>query len=79
MKRLLPLLLVILLIGCLTLPVCADAIVPTDTPIDRMGEIGGAPLIILVLVVLPLALIVGVVYLTSWLIRKIVKKLRKKR
>ena len=46
------------------------------TIIDKMGEAGGPLLIILVLVVLPLAAIVGGVYLLSWLIRKLVKKIR---
>ena len=75
MKRFLSLLLIFLLLGALTVSVYADAIAP-QTPIDKMGEAGGPLLIILVLVVLPLALIVGVVYLTSWLIRKLVKKIR---
>ena len=69
-------LLALLLTGAMILPVCADAI--ADTPIDRMGEAGGPLLIILVLVVLPLALIIGVVALTIFLIKKLVKKLKKK-
>jgi hypothetical protein len=44
-----------------------------------MGEAGGPLLIILTLVVLPLVLIVGVVYLTSWLIRKLIKKIRSRK
>ena len=74
MKRFLCLLLALLMLGALTLTACADAIAEPDTPIDKMGEAGGPLLIIFALVVLPLALIVGVVYLTSWLIRKLVKK-----
>ena len=75
MKRLHTLCLSLLLIFSLMLPVYADALAPS-TPIDKMGELGGPVLIILVLVVLPLALIVGVVYLTAWLIRKLVKKIK---
>ena len=75
MKRCTALFLSLLILLSLTVPVFADAIVP-QTPIDKMGDAGGPLLIILVLVVLPLALIVGVVYLTSWLIRKLVKKLK---
>lgn len=78
MKRCTALLLSLLILLTLTVPVFADAIAP-QTPIDKMGEAGGPLLIILVLVVLPLALIVGVVYLTSWLIRKLVKKLKSRR
>ena len=75
MKRCTALFLSLLILLSLTVPVFADAIVP-QTPSDKMGDAGGPLLIILVLVVLPLALIVGVVYLTSWLIRKLVKKLK---
>ena len=78
MKRCTALFLSLLILLSLTVPVFADAIVP-QTPIDKMGDAGGPLLIILVLVVLPLALIVGVVYLTSWLIRKLVKKLKNRR
>ena len=78
MKRCTALFLSLLILFSLTVPVLADAIVP-QTPIDKLGEAGGPLLIILVLVVLPLALIVGVVYLTSWLIRKLVKKLKNRR
>ena len=49
------------------------------TIIDKMGEAGGPLLIILVLVVLPLAALVGAVYLLSWLIRKLVKKLKNRK
>lgn len=49
------------------------------TIIDKMGETGGPLLIILVLVVLPLAALVGAVYLVSWLIRKLVKKLKSRK
>lgn len=76
MKRTAAMILIVLLLSALMLPVCADAIAPPQTPIDKMGEIGGPFLIILVLVVLPLALIVGVVYLTSWLIRKLIRKIK---
>lgn len=75
MKRFFALFLALLMLGTLTLPACAD-VIAADTPIDKMGEAGGPLLIVLVLVVLPLALIVGVVYLTSWLIRKLVKKIK---
>ena len=78
MKRCTALFLSLLILLSLTVPVFADAIAP-QTPIDKMGELGGPLLIILVLVVLPLALIVGVVYLTSWLIRKLVKKIKSRR
>ena len=79
MKHLICLFLVLLMLGTLTLTVCADAIAVPDTPLDKMGQAGGPLLIILTLVVLPLALIVGVVYLTSWLIRKLVKKIRSRK
>lgn len=79
MRRCSALLLTILALASLTVPVLADAIAAPQTPIDKMGQAGGPLLIILVLVVLPLALIVGVVYLTSWLIRKLVKKIKNKR
>lgn len=49
------------------------------TIIDKMGEAGGPLLIILVLVVLPLAVLVGSVYLLSWLIRKLAKKLKNRK
>ena len=78
MKRMFCLFLALLILGTLTVTACADAIVP-DTPLDKMGEAGGPLLIILTLVVLPLALIVGVVYLTSWLIRKLIKKIRSRK
>ena len=79
MKRFTALLLTLLILGSLMVPVCADIITRPQTPIDKMGEAGGPLLIILVLVVLPLALIVGVVYLTSWLIRRLVKKIKDNR
>ena len=79
MKRLFALFLSLLVLGSLALPVCADAIAVPDTPLDKMGEAGGPLLIILVLVVLPLALILGVVCLTAWLIRKLVKKIKNRR
>jgi len=79
MKRGFALFLTLLILGSLMMPVCADIITKPQTPIDKMGEAGGPVLIILVLVVLPLALIVGVVCLTSWLIRKLVKKIKSKR
>lgn len=78
MKRCFALFLTVLILTTLTLPVLADAIAP-QTPIDKMGEIGGPFLIILVLVILPLALIVGLVCLTSWLIRKLVRKIKNRR
>jgi len=79
MKRFTALLLTLLILGSLMVPVCADIITKPQTPIDKMGQAGGPLLIILVLVVLPLALIVGVVYLTSWLIRRLVKKIKNNR
>jgi len=79
MKRFTALLLTLLILGSLMVPVCADIITKPQTPIDKMGQAGGPLLIILVLVVLPLALIVGVVYLTSWLIRRLVRKIKNKR
>ena len=79
MKRILSLFLALLILGTLMVPVCADIITKPQTPIDKMGQAGGPLLIILVLVVLPLALIVGVVYLTSWLIRKLIKKIKSNR
>ena len=79
MKRFTALLLTLLILGSLMVPVCADIITKPQTPIDKMGQAGGPLLIILVLVILPLALIVGVVYLTSWLIRKLVKKIKNER
>lgn len=79
MKRLLALFLTVLLLGALAVPVCADIIVEPTTPIDKMGELGGPLLIILVLVVLPLAAIVGAVYLLSWLIRKLVRAIRNRK
>jgi len=79
MKRFTALLLTLLILGSLRVPVCADIITKPQTPIDKMGQAGGPLLIILVLVVLPLALIVGVVYLTSWLIRRLVKKIKNNR
>ena len=62
----------------LALPVYADALAPS-TPIDKMGALGGPVLIIFVLVVLPLALIIGVIALTIFLIKKLVKSLNKKK
>ena len=79
MKRFTALVLTLLMLCSLMVPVCADIITRPQTPIDKMGQAGGPLLIILVLVVLPLALIVGVVYLTAWLIRKLVKKIKNKR
>ena len=79
MKRFTALLLTLLILGSLMVPVCADIITKPQTPIDKMGQAGGPLLIILVLVVLPLALIVGVVYLTSWLIRRLVRKIKNNR
>lgn len=78
MKRMLCLVLVCLLLGVLTIPACADAIVPPDTPIDRMGEVGGPLLIIFMLVVLPLALLCGLFALVVFLIKKLAKALKKK-
>lgn len=79
MKRVISMFLIVLILGTSTLPVCADAIAPPMTPIDKMGDAGGPVLIIFMLVILPLALIVGVVYLTAWLIRKLVKKIKNNR
>ena len=83
MKRMLCLLLIILLLGTFAIPACADAIVPdeaiTDTPIDKMGELGGPLLIIFMLLVLPLALICGLFALTVYLIKKVAKALKKKK
>ena len=77
MKRFLSLFLASLSLSALTLIAKADALVPPTTPIDKMGELGGPVLIILVLVVLPLALIIGVIALTIFLIKKLVKSLNK--
>ena len=71
MKRMFCLFLALLILGTLTVAACADAIVP-DTPLDNMREAGGPLLLIL-------TLIVGVVYLTSWLIRKLIKKIRSRK
>ena len=78
MKRLHTLCLSLLLIFSLMLPVYADALAPS-TPIDKMGALGGPILIIFVLVVLPLALITGVAALTIFLIKKLVKSIKKKK
>lgn len=50
-----------------------------NTPLDKLGELGGPLLIILVLVVLPLAAILGLVYLLSWGIRRLAKAIRNRR
>ena len=78
MKRILCLILACLLLSALTVTACADAIVPPDTPIDRMGEAGGPLLIIFMLVVLPLALLCGLFALVVFLIKKLAKALKKK-
>lgn len=76
MKRFLSLLLSLPVVGMLTVTACADVIV---TPIGKMGEAGGPVLIIFMLVVLPLALIVGVIALTIFLVKKLVKFIKKRR
>lgn len=50
-----------------------------NTPLDKLGQAGGPLLIILVMVVLPLAALVGLVYFISWLIRRIARAIRCRR
>ena len=77
MKRLFCLIMICLLLSTLTIPACADAIAPPDTPIDKMGEAGGPLLIIFMLVILPLALLCGLFALVVFLIKKLAKTLKK--